>query len=253
MSVSPSHNCEQFRRTLEKAIEERASLPAGIEEHLENCNTAECQELWEDHLLLERAIAEWRDLPVSIDMSDAIVAALNEESSTGELNSTHFERPAKSKALSSTARFLTSKAAGVSIVAATTLFVFLSSLMTRPELEVAVREEVVVPVDDSANIAELQTPESLDLEAVKDFGKSYGKLLKGTATTLTGSLSVVLSDSEAAVIEPTANWFSSLSDQLKTIDEQFDKTLKMVVPQDEEMQDQTQWSLPGQQPELRTA
>ncbi|TWT58711.1 hypothetical protein KOR42_20970 [Thalassoglobus neptunius] len=253
MSASSSPSCELFRRTLQEAIENRTPLLAGVEDHPKHCGSAECRNMWEDHLLLERAIAEWRNRPVSIDMTDAVVAALTEEASNTPSTSIHVERAKPAKAFSSTNRLFTPKAAGVSIVAATTLFVFLSSLMTRPQPEIVTREEVVVPASDSSNLAEFQDAESLNLDAVKDFGKSYGKLLKGTATTLTGSLSVVLSDSETAVIEPTANWFSSLNDQLKTIDEQFDKTLKMVVPQEEEMQDQTQRSLPGQQSDLRTA
>lgn len=69
-------NCNEFQSQLDLALEERhpPNHPA-LSGHASSC--AECQRLWEDWLLLERAVGVWKDRPetIEVDLTDRVLDA----------------------------------------------------------------------------------------------------------------------------------------------------------------------------------
>jgi hypothetical protein len=73
-------NCSEFQSQLDRCLEERRSPDHSVlSEHAAAC--ADCQSLWDDWLLLERAIGEWNDSrePVDVDLTDRVIAAARRE------------------------------------------------------------------------------------------------------------------------------------------------------------------------------
>ncbi len=73
-------NCNEFQSELDRCLEERRSPQYSVlSEHVAAC--AECQGLWDDWQLLERAIGEWNGNrePVDVDLTDRVIAAARHE------------------------------------------------------------------------------------------------------------------------------------------------------------------------------
>lgn len=67
-------NCTEFDKRLQTAVELRRSVDDPlVASHAVNCRR--CRERWERHLLLEEALAEWRErLPLEeVDLTDAVL------------------------------------------------------------------------------------------------------------------------------------------------------------------------------------
>jgi hypothetical protein len=77
-------NCTAFRTELDAAVEERKAPPPDLAAHLDNCRDPACHDRWDDVVLLEGAIARWRELAPSIDVANAVVAQL--QSSAGRID-----------------------------------------------------------------------------------------------------------------------------------------------------------------------
>jgi hypothetical protein len=71
-------NCDEFQKQLEEAIDrqldgnsgaeaDRESVMAGLETHATGCET--CRESWQDFVLLEQAVADWRAQPRTPQLS----------------------------------------------------------------------------------------------------------------------------------------------------------------------------------------
>ncbi len=71
-------NCDEFQKQLEAAIDrqldggsganaDRESVMAALEAHATGCET--CRESWQDFVLLERAVADWRTRPRTLQLS----------------------------------------------------------------------------------------------------------------------------------------------------------------------------------------
>lgn len=78
-------NCEDFRRELETAVENRAAPDfSEAREHLKRCR--HCRALCEDYDVIERAVAEWTGAEVDApDLSGRVLAVLANERATGRL------------------------------------------------------------------------------------------------------------------------------------------------------------------------
>lgn len=107
-------NCEEFRRGLETAIENRV-IPDFTEgrEHLKHC--PRCRALSEDYHIIERAVEEWAVVDESPDLSGRVLAMLSND---GDL-----PRPPQSDA--SYSQFVP-VLVGLSAVAALFLIVYLT-------------------------------------------------------------------------------------------------------------------------------
>ena len=73
-------NCSEFQSQLDHCLEKRRSPDHSVlSQHVAAC--ADCQSLWDDWLLLERAIVEWNDSrePVDVDLTDRVIAAARRE------------------------------------------------------------------------------------------------------------------------------------------------------------------------------
>lgn len=74
-------NCTQFQQQLEAAVDNRqlAQSPE-LSEHTTTCFS--CRELWDEYLLLETAIAQWRGTRLDLDLTDRVLAAYRAERAT---------------------------------------------------------------------------------------------------------------------------------------------------------------------------
>ena len=66
-------SCTEFQRRLTDAVEssDSTAYPA-LREHAESCPG--CRKHWQQHLLLERAVADWRARVPKADLADAVLA-----------------------------------------------------------------------------------------------------------------------------------------------------------------------------------
>lgn len=67
-------NCIEFRATIAAAVENRTLPPLDIARHLDDCCEADCRASWEDALLLDRAIRDWRRARPASDIVDSVVS-----------------------------------------------------------------------------------------------------------------------------------------------------------------------------------
>lgn len=67
-------NCTEFRSAIAAAMDQRKAPPADFAAHLDACNDAGCQADWEEAVLLQRAISNWRSTQLKIDVADAVVS-----------------------------------------------------------------------------------------------------------------------------------------------------------------------------------
>lgn len=73
-------NCHEFQSQLDDALDQRLSPDhSSLSGHASSC--PECRRLWEDWLLLERAVGEWKNHrePVEVDLTDRVIAAASRE------------------------------------------------------------------------------------------------------------------------------------------------------------------------------
>ena len=69
-------NCIEFRNALEDSVDCRQLADsAGQCEHAQNC--VECRGLWDEFLLLEAAIADWKPRTINVDLTDRVLAAMS--------------------------------------------------------------------------------------------------------------------------------------------------------------------------------
>ena len=229
-------NCNQFHKAFDEAVESRLPLSSDVLAHAETCSSPSCRERWSEHCLLKSALSGWRLQVPEFSVVDAVVAELNERQSSVPSVSVARQRSASSKVASVAAVAAVCLTIGV-------VGILASRPMGRPEL---VRSEQSSNPQLVVKSAVEVTAEEFDLEAMTEFGRSYGAWVQGTAAKLGGTMTVVFSEGEDKVVEPAANWFFSLSKQLETLDKDFDSTIKMVIPaQVQEMNDQT--NLPSYQ------
>lgn len=124
-------NCEEFRRGLETAIENRIA-PEFTEgrDHLKHCSR--CRALSEDYHIIERAVEEWTAVDDAPDLSGRVLAML--------ANDREFIRPAQTS--SPYLRFIP-LLVGLSAVAALFLIVFLTQRpeQNRPDVAQTPREK----------------------------------------------------------------------------------------------------------------
>lgn len=77
-------NCKTFREQLDAALDERravsgraSSADADVLAHAESC--ADCRVLYEEHVLIETALAAWKPLQAAFDLTDRVIEAAREE------------------------------------------------------------------------------------------------------------------------------------------------------------------------------
>lgn len=67
-------NCTEFQQRLEAAVDDRQFVHSSeLSEHVTTCSS--CHELWDEYLLLENAIAQWRGKRLGIDLTDRVLVA----------------------------------------------------------------------------------------------------------------------------------------------------------------------------------
>ena len=241
-------NCDQFQRSFDELVETRQSLSEEMIAHGENCVSHDCQERLEEHRRLESAIGVWkqsRPVPV-VDVVDSIV----DEVTADRVEETIRIQPRGRKLpLSRSSRFSGSSIA--TAIATACLLVAILGIVgpqsIRDSRFATTETEIGNTVQESPQLAEPDIPikdEVFDLEAMTEYGRSYSEWFQGTAHKLKGTMTVVLTEGDEKVVEPAANWFFSLGQQLETLDAEFDSTIERFVPSDrQEMDDQT--SLPA--------
>jgi len=72
--------CNEFQSELDRCLAERFSPDhSALGDHAASCS--DCQILWDDWLLLERAVGEWnaRRQPIDVDLTDQVIAAARSE------------------------------------------------------------------------------------------------------------------------------------------------------------------------------
>lgn len=67
-------NCIEFRATIAAAVENRTLPPLDVARHLDDCCESECRACWEDALLLDRAIRDWRRARPASDVVNLVVS-----------------------------------------------------------------------------------------------------------------------------------------------------------------------------------
>jgi hypothetical protein len=80
-------NCQTFREQLDVALDERRAVSnqadsadaggADVISHAESC--ADCRLLYEEHVLIEAALAAWMPLRTAFDLTDRVIEAAREE------------------------------------------------------------------------------------------------------------------------------------------------------------------------------
>lgn len=80
-------NCQTFREQLDVALDERCAVSnqadsadaggADVIAHAESC--ADCRLLYEEHVLIEAALAAWMPLRTAFDLTDRVIEAAREE------------------------------------------------------------------------------------------------------------------------------------------------------------------------------
>ena len=78
-------NCQEIREQLDSALDNQVSVSAeaGVDRnaelvaHVESC--ADCRVLYEEHLLIESALAVWTPRRPEVDLSDRVIEAARQE------------------------------------------------------------------------------------------------------------------------------------------------------------------------------
>lgn len=71
-------NCTEFQQRLEAAVDERRmSASTEFNEHAAVCLS--CREQWDEYLLLEAAIASWRNKRLDVDLTERVLADFRAE------------------------------------------------------------------------------------------------------------------------------------------------------------------------------
>lgn len=66
-------NCTEFQTAVATAVECRRRPGSGVAAHLDHCRNVDCRACWDDALLLDRAIQQWRRSQPAIDIADSVV------------------------------------------------------------------------------------------------------------------------------------------------------------------------------------
>lgn len=223
-------NCDQFQNAFDQAVESRSAISPGLLAHAETCRSQACRDRLIEHRLLEAVLTNWKCRLPDVSMTDAIVAELTQDDRVNADVSVSNRSQLGNQAASALAVLTACLAIGL-----IGLFSLNSTRTSRRMELVDQRAGTVGP-----NTLESNSEEEFDLSAMTEYGLSYGEWVQGTASKLTGTMSVVLLEGEDEALESTTDWFTMLSQRLEALDKDFDKTLKLVVPmQTEEMNDQT--------------
>ena len=65
-------NCNEFRNAVEAAIERREAPARELAAHAQQCRDEACQSCWDDAVLLDRVIADWRRVATSINVAETV-------------------------------------------------------------------------------------------------------------------------------------------------------------------------------------
>ncbi|MBD3675318.1 MAG: anti-sigma factor [Planctomycetaceae bacterium] len=81
-------NCRELQQQLERAVERRLSPPFDDwRDHLNRCES--CRKLCADHQLLERAVGEWSGIETAPDLSDRVLASLENHDNVSPAGAHH--------------------------------------------------------------------------------------------------------------------------------------------------------------------
>ena len=190
-------NCNEFQSVLDCCLEERRSPDHSVlSEHAAAC--ADCQSLWDDWLLLERAIGEWNDSrePVDVDLTDRVIAAARREGlvSSKSVSSVAGTRSIPSKRGASHQRSVWPLVVTVALVLLAVLIVF----RDRPEQVADVPRDPptrFVVITDDVPIPNVAIPEvQPDLEHLSADARSARESLRHRAAEQASDLRVFVPD-----------------------------------------------------------
>lgn len=157
-------NCDDLQRQLEHAVENREPFPfEDWREHLDQCES--CRRLCADHQLLERAVEEWSGVKQAPDLSEQILAILEEDDDVRET------APNKSPRRSGIWFVIASVAAAVLVVI---------GLQNRDEPDVSTTFVNTSTLDDGSEEPDVDMDEIL-----VDTKKAYDSLLGRAQSTVT--------------------------------------------------------------------
>jgi hypothetical protein len=157
-------NCEDFRRELETAVENRVTPDfSESREHLKHCKR--CRALWEDFDIIERAVAEWgavdEDAP---DLSGRVLAVLANDREAGRPLPARGSRPRIVPVL-----------VGLSVVALLFLAFYLSRNPDQNRTELV---NTPTELEDELNTPQFEEREPVEMErVVSDTRAAYESLI----------------------------------------------------------------------------
>ncbi len=218
-------NCTDFQQQLDAAVDQRELVESdALREHAASC--LQCRTAWDDFLLLEAAIADWRGQSLAVDLTERVL--------TGWRSERRETLPSKStEGISVTVVRVSEQSTGmkwwpmlVPIVAALSLAVMVLINRERGSELVAVKSEQPPVIAKSEEFADLS-------DLVEDAKSAWLGLARTTAARTQG-LSVFIpslksSGDEAVPMPMDGNVLDDMNGGLKPVPDEFRKAFEFLL------------------------
>jgi len=233
-------NCTEFRDRLESSIEHRRPPDAAAAEtHLRGCDEAECRRQWLAALLLDRSIAEWRDMQPAVDVADGVVSLWRAGSMIPRsppadgVRLVNGRTPAMVGRRDGTRRAISPGAWSAIAVAAVLCVGTLALISSAPigPAPMSRQTHVLPPVADQ-DLATRPNPTLVAQSdpALQDVGRSYVGLMQNATSAVTDVVVLTLGgDEQLEEPSPAARWVHRWRDELDPVRDDVDDAVERFL------------------------
>jgi hypothetical protein len=235
-------NCEIFQGLLEEAVENRTACErTDVLEHAAAC--AACAALLDQQLVLDRAIAQWRQDVPQVDLAESVLSSLAFDAASMPRLS-----PATAATSASTRRpvpwrgFALPIGAAAAVLALSALLLVIRPAAQPPRLvdartrEISPAPTVVADastVQDDADASDQVEPSAM----VRDAGSAYWTLASRTASALTDGIALVspvefvpsARESVANEADNSPSWMDELGSDLAPLRDDFSRAIDSLL------------------------
>ena len=223
-------NCEVFQRVLAESVEQRRAPQERVRRHAAECPLKDCREAWENFVLLEQAISNWKTPLERVDFTDRV---LHDYESTIPLPSrphdaAHAER--QPKRTPSRQSRLAWGACGISVACALLAVIAMQPSARfldpqRHEYHGAVAESTPPATGPHAT----QVTEKSELQDIETL---YASWISDASTRVTDTVAFVLPVDDATSAAPDqeadSGWLGRWQQRLKPWEQKLDDTLQRL-------------------------
>ncbi|WP_437194168.1 hypothetical protein [Planctomicrobium sp. SH527] len=226
-------NCSEFQLELDRAIETRTALGSDARSHGCACTHAACQVAWEDYVLLNQVMPEFRSTTPQVDLTNLVLAKLQEQASfatkSREASQTLFTSlQSVSGSGRSGSRGLAIGAVGAAcIVGGLGLLLGFNALISPPEFPSC------TPIEP---VAKMHTGEAVQPEAIwapELVTAYYVEWVEGASNRVGASLGSVASGTHESPTEAPVSgdslWLDVFRKHLKPLEEELGKAVETLT------------------------